>query len=377
MIVTIDGTDWLYGERAVRRHVVSIVERVGAFGEGIEYRVFLDRFRPSPHGGAPASRPHVRVIAMRCPRRLFDLLNKRLNILPVDRVTGKTDIFHAAGSNTFRCRARQYLYTVGGLAAFVRPDLLDPAYAAAVQNAFRAILPRVTHFLAVSETTRRELMTLFDIPAERITAIPLGVDAEFRPLDPVAAEAGVRSRFPIRRPYALYVGGIQRNKNIVGLIDAFAHASRGALASFQLVLVGPRWGKDPDIEKAVRRAGLGDRLIFTGPQHGETLVQLYAAASLFVFVSFYEGWTSPPLEAMACGVPVVASRASSIPETVGDAALLVDPLDAGEVSAAMTRVIEDQGLAASLRDRGFARVRQFTWDRSVGATVKLYLRLGA
>jgi alpha-1,3-rhamnosyl/mannosyltransferase len=236
-------------------------------------------------------------------------------------------------------------------------------------------LPRITHFLAVSETTRRELIERFALAPERVTAIPLGVDREFRPLDPAESAELLGKRFPIRRPYALYVGGIQRNKNIVRLIEAFALAARSALSGWQLVLVGPQvWG-DRETDRAIEAGRCAGTVVLTGHQDGETLIRLYSAADLFVFPSLYEGWTSPPLEAMACGVPVVASRASSIPETVGDAAELVDPLDPADIARGMTKVAEDPARRAELRERGQARAAKFTWERSISATVDLYRRL--
>ncbi len=376
LTVTIDGTDWLYGQRAVRRHVVNLVKLVGTFGEGVEYRIFLNRFRKSPYPEKPPIRPNVKLRTLPCPRRLFDRLNG-WNLLPVNFIAGSTDIYHAAGANLFRCRARQYLYTMGGLAVFARSDLMPPGYVRQKQALLRSAFTRITHFLAVSETTRNELITLLDIPPERITAIPLGVDEEFKPLDPEESEAELKKEFPLRRPYALYVGGVQSNKNIAGLLKAFSLASRGVLASHQLVLAGPLDPDDRGTTEALARSGLGDRLLLTGTQQGETLVRLYSSADLFVFPSFYEGWTSPPLEAMACGVPVVASRASSIPETVGDAALLVDPGDPEDIARGMVRIVEDEELRSRLRERGFSRAAQFTWKRSICATVELYRKLGS
>ena len=150
-----------------------------------------------------------------------------------------------------------------------------------------------------------------------------------------------------------------------------------ALARHGLVLVGPTGGLDDEIRDAIAGANLGDRIVLAGPHAGEDLVRFYAAADLFVFPTFYEGWTSPPLEAMACGVPVVASNASSVPETVGDAAVLVDPNDPADMARGMCRAVEDAALRDSLRAKGFARAAMFTWERTVRSTVDLYLRLGA
>ncbi|HAK97234.1 MAG TPA: glycosyltransferase family 1 protein, partial [Planctomycetes bacterium] len=158
---------------------------------------------------------------------------------------------------------------------------------------------------------------------------------------------------------------------------AFALAARTALARHQLVLVGPTYWIDREIKDAIAAADLGDRILLAGPHAGEDLVRFYAAADLFVFPTFYEGWTSPPLEAMACGIPVVASNASSVPETVGDAAVLVDPNDPADIARGMCRVVEDAALRESLRAKGFARAAMFTWERAIRSTVDLYLRLGA
>ncbi len=106
-------------------------------------------------------------------------------------------------------------------------------------------------------------------------------------------------------------------------------------------------------------------------------MRFYGAADLFVFPTFYEGWTSPPLEAMACGVPVVASNASSVPETVGDAAVLVDPNDPAAIARGMCRVLEDASLRQALTAKGFARAALFTWEKTVKSMVELYARLGA
>ena len=309
-----------------------------------------------------------------CPRRLFDRLNERG--LTVDRVAGPCDIYHAAGTLLFGARARHYVYTVGGIGLFVRPDVMPAEYVRKKQAYLRHHYGRVTHFLAVSETTRRELMEVFDIAPERITAIPLGVDETFRVQDPARARAGLAAAgLDVPRRYVLYVGGIQSNKNIVGLVRAFELAS--ALSDHHLLLVGPCQQLDRDIEEAVARSPARERIRLTGPLAGESLAAVYAAADQFVFPSFYEGWTSPPLEAMACGVPVVASSASSIPETVGDAALLASPDDPAEIAAAMNRLVEDPSLTAELVARGQERAAYYSWDRCIRETVSLYQRLMA
>ncbi|MCI0651930.1 MAG: glycosyltransferase family 4 protein [Planctomycetes bacterium] len=373
--VTIDGTDFLYGERAVRRHVVNLLDRVGTFGEPIDYRLFLNEFRPAAHAEELRERPGVQVRRLRCPRRVFDWLNTRAALLPVDLWTGAADIYHSPGSTLFRARARHYLYTVGGLAVFVRPDVLDPGFAARAQRFLRRAFRRVTHFLAVSETTRKELLEHFALAPEQVTAIPLGVDSIFRPEEPERAARRLAQRFPIRRPYLLYVGGIQRNKNLTGLLEAFDRLAKTALSAHQLVLVGPRAWPYPEFDRALAAWQGTGRVLVTGPLAGADLAAAYAGADLFVFPTFYEGWTSPPLEAMASGVPVVTSGVSSVPETVGNAAVLVDPCDSGAIAAGIREIVESPERRSQLVALGSDRAAQFTWDRCIRRTVDLYLRL--
>lgn len=375
MIVAIDGTDWLYGERAIRRHVLNLIQLVGTFGEDFEYRIFINRFRKSPYPELPESRKNVEVLDFYCPQRIFEPLNLRLNLLSVDRILGEVDIFHAAGAKIFRCKARHYIYTAGGIAPFVCPQFLPPRYVEIMCGLINRARQWITHYIAVSEWTKREIVERFGVSPDRVTAIPLGIDPEFQPLDVEESRAYIAERHKISKPYALYVGGIDQRKNTQGLITAFSLLDRQLLENFQLVLVGPVSWPDPSIPEMIKKYGLQDHIVLAGHQSGESLVRFYSAANLFVFPTFYEGWTSPPLEAMACGVPVVASSASSVPETVGKAAVLADPGDPGAIAAAMQRVAGDTRLREDLIRKGLARAKKYTWERCIRATVDLYRRL--
>jgi glycosyltransferase involved in cell wall biosynthesis len=181
----------------------------------------------------------------------------------------------------------------------------------------------------------------------------------------------VLSRYGITRPYLLYLGGINARKNITQLFTAYARI-RERHPDLLLVVGGKRQWRTGEIDAAFRRLDLASHVHFTGYVADGDLPALYSAAELFVFPSLYEGFGLPPLEAMACGTPVVTSNVSSLPEAVGDAALTVDPYDVGELVLAIDRLLTDEMLRADLRRRGLERASRFTWARTARETLAIY-----
>jgi glycosyltransferase involved in cell wall biosynthesis len=223
----------------------------------------------------------------------------------------------------------------------------------------------------VSECSRRDLVSHLGLDVDRVQVIPEGVDARFRPPVNDAWLQAVLARYIIKRPYVLYVGGINARKNIARLFTAYAYL-RERHPDVALVLGGKRQWQTDEIDATFRRLNLTDHVHFTGYVDDADLPALYTAAELFVFPSLYEGFGLPPLEAMACGTPVVTSNVSSLPEVVGDAALTVDPYDVGGLALAIERVLTDEKLQMELRRRGIERAAQFTWERAARETLAMY-----
>jgi glycosyltransferase involved in cell wall biosynthesis len=179
----------------------------------------------------------------------------------------------------------------------------------------------------------------------------------------------LEERFGLQGPYFLYVGALNPRKNVPRLIESFKRV-RSVHSNVRLVIVGPEtWWADETLKEA---KDLHDAVRLTGYVDDEVLHILYTLASVVVFPSLYEGFGLPPLEGMAHGTPVITSRASSLPEVVGDAAVLVDPLSVSSIADAMSRVVSDGGLAAELSLKGRARAADFTWDRVGDATLAVY-----
>ncbi|WP_165073922.1 glycosyltransferase family 4 protein [Paludisphaera rhizosphaerae] len=219
----------------------------------------------------------------------------------------------------------------------------------------------------VSETSKRFLMNRLPLPEDRFRVVSEAADPIFRPIDDPSTTAAALERYGIPRQgrFLLYVGGLSPHKNLVRLVEAFAVAAPDDVS---LVLTGDF--KDvfhthvPEIRRAIAAAGVERRVILTGYVPDEDLAALYSRAYALVFPSLLEGFGLPAVEAMACGAPVVASRAGSLPEVVGDAGLFFAPLSVADISRALRTILDDPALRDGLAVAALRRASTFDWDRS-------------
>ena len=229
--------------------------------------------------------------------------------------------------------------------------------------------------LAISESARTEGIELLQLPPERVVNISSAVDTMFRPrtLSP-EARAALLGRHGLTREFVMYTGGIDYRKNIEGLVEAYARLPAQLRRRHQLAVVCSI--QDPDrfrLERLAAKCGLAkDELVLTGFVSDDDLVSLYNCTSLFVFPSLHEGFGLPALEAMACGVPVIGSNTSSIPEVIGRADALFDPSDIGAITASMAAVLGDPGRQAELRAHGLAQATRFSWDASARRAIEAF-----
>lgn len=224
--------------------------------------------------------------------------------------------------------------------------------------------------ITISESTARDVHELLGIPRERITPVHLGVDPGFAPVSAVE-QRRVRDHYRLPRRFVLYVGNTMPHKNVERLVEAIAIVRR-AHPDVALVLGGAPDKHRGSVERAVARHGLGEAVTFLGKVPEADLPGLLSSAAAFAFPSLYEGFGLPVLEAMACGAPVVTSNRSSLPEVVGDAALMVEPTDVSAFASALGALLDDERYASDLGRRGIARARQFTWRRCAEAHLQVY-----
>jgi glycosyltransferase involved in cell wall biosynthesis len=232
--------------------------------------------------------------------------------------------------------------------------------------------------IADSAATRADLIRAYGIEGRKIRVIYLGRDETLAPVRDVRALSEVRARYGIAAHYVLYVGTLQPRKNLARVIEAFARmAGDPAFAGVQLVLAGKKGWLYDDLFAQVERRGLTGRVVFPGYIADADLPALLSGATAFLYPSLYEGFGIPVLEAGACGVPVITSNTSSLPEVAGDAALLVDPHDVDAIAAAMHRLVTDEALRAELARRGLANVQRFSWEKCARETLAVLLEAGS
>jgi glycosyltransferase involved in cell wall biosynthesis len=236
---------------------------------------------------------------------------------------------------------------------------------------------RASKIITISENSKADLLELFHLPPEKIVVTPLGVHPRFRPAERADMSDTILHKYRIQRPFILYVGYIQASKNLVGLIQAFTALKLQSPVPHQLVVVGREHYQFQEIYRARDRSPVREQIVFVGYVPDEDLVPFYQAADLFVLPSFYEGFGLPVLEAMACGTPVMAARTSSLPEVVGEGGLLVDPHNVSQMVEAMSRILHEPTLRKDLREKGLRRAREYSWDRTAGATLAVYEEVGA
>jgi glycosyltransferase involved in cell wall biosynthesis len=233
---------------------------------------------------------------------------------------------------------------------------------------------RAARVITVSEASKRDILRYFRVPEKRIDVIYNAIDDRFWQEPPADEVARVRERYRLTNPFVLYAGNIKPHKNLERLIEAFhlLRANSPELSHVQLLIIGDEISKYAALRRAVHRHKLHKHVRFFGFVPDQTLAALYRLANAFVFPSRYEGFGLPPLEAMASGTPVIASNVSSLPEVVGDAALMIDPYEPKAIAEAMYRVLTDAPLRADLRLRGLARAREFSWERSIKRVREIY-----
>ena len=241
----------------------------------------------------------------------------------------------------------------------------------------RQLARRQDAIIAISENTARDIRQFFDAPAEKITVIHNGIEhTRFLPGDPQAAKAAAAKRFNLTQPFFLYVARLEHpGKNHVRLVEAFTQFKTTTRSDWQLVLAGSDWHGSEVIHSAIKASPVAADIRALGFVGDPELPELYRAADGFVFPSLYEGFGLPPIEAMACGSPVISSTCGSLGEVVGEAALIIDPESVADIAAKLGALAGDATLRERLRTAGFAQARKFDWQRTAKETLAVYERV--
>lgn len=263
--------------------------------------------------------------------------------------------------------------TVHDLNFEVSPQTIHPVRRAYLRRITRRSTRVARSVIAVSQATAQDTVRLYRIPQDKIAIIPYGLDAFFNVEEGRNLEQMVRERYRLPERFLLFVGTLEPRKNLPRLLEAYALARR-AVSLPPLVLVGTPGWQHERIRAQAHHLGIAEHLLLAGYIPREHLPGVYVAARALLYPSLYEGFGLPPLEAMGCGTPVLASDVSAMPEVVGDAGVLVDPLSAQQIAHGIVQVAQDEVLRQQLVERGLGRARQFRWDDSARRTLDVLKR---
>jgi glycosyltransferase involved in cell wall biosynthesis len=343
-----------------------------------EHRVTLFVAGPVPVGhperaGWP---PYVQMADTAIPERALTILWHRAGVpLPAEVWAGRCDLFHATDFVLPPTRAPGIL-TVHDLSFLRFPECAHPHLRRYLMRVVPRSLKRAARILADSQATREDLVQLLGVPAEKVAVVYGGVEERFSPAPEPARDAELVERFGLSAPYILSLGTLEPRKNYVRLMRAYERAWEEAGGDFpELVIAGGKGWLYEEIFETHRALRVREHVHLLGFVEDRFLPALYRCAWLFVYPSLYEGFGLPPLEAMACGCPVTCSNAPSLPEVVGDAALLFDPMDEAAIAQALRRGVEDSQLRERLRAAGLARAAGFTWQKSAEALIREYAQV--
>jgi glycosyltransferase involved in cell wall biosynthesis len=354
-------------EVAARELIPALLEQAPA---GTRFTAFVNRETAGADDGPWGELLPAVTVPVRARNRVQWVLGEQTLLPRLARRAG-IDLVHSLASTAPLHGRFRRVVTVHDLIYARYPE----AHSGIREKGMRVLVPaaaRRSHRVIVdSQSTREDVVELVGLSPRRIDVVPLGLGTVARaaPLP----ERELREHLQLSaRPLLLSLSAKRPHKNLLALIDALA--SIPAERRPQLVLPGyPTWHEREVRERAASR-GVGADVRLPGWVSGPELEGLWSLAEAFVFPSLYEGFGLPVLEAMARGVPVACSNASSLPEVAGDAALLFDPQDPRAIAQALTRVLEDPSLRAVLRNRGAARAREFTWQRTARLTLDSYAR---
>lgn len=286
------------------------------------------------------------------------------------------EIYHVPqnGIGLPRRKESKYVVTIHDLIPYTMPETVGKGYLRIFLNQMPRIIEEADLVVTVSEYSKRDIMRFFNLPSEKIVVTHLAPEDFYRPL-PSGKVKSVLAKYKLEPGYVLYVGGFSQRKNIRVIVQALAEIKGQLPYDYKLVVAGSPGRSYDDLMALVKAKGLEDYVVLPGFIPVEDMVYLYNGAKLFVYPSYYEGFGLPPLEAMACGVPVITSNVTSIPEVVGNGAETISPDDQLNLADRMYSLLSDDEAWLNLQQRGFKRVANFTWRKTAAQTLQAYYKL--
>jgi len=264
------------------------------------------------------------------------------------------------------------IVTIHDLIPYVMPETVGRGYLLKFLKEMPIIMSGCDGIITVSEFSKRDILRFFPIDEKKIFVTPLAADKKYTPLDKLHCKSVLETKYNLTKPFILYLGGFSERKNVASAITAFSKVYKDLSKDYNLVIVGGYRDPSQNLVKLVHELNIESHVIFTGFVPEDDLPIFYNACDTFLYPSFYEGFGLPPLEAMNCGTPVIASKLTSIPEVVGDGGILIDPYDISDISMAIGNLLCNESLRDDLSSKALLRASEFSWQNTAQNTLKVY-----
>lgn len=363
----------------VEEYLLNLLPRMIEKNPEITFRLFYNAWRKQKLAYPWLNAGNVELNERSIPNRPLLAAHALVDWPKADKLIGGCDVFWSPHMvNVALSRNVRHVITVHDLAFERYPEFFsrEKLWWHRYLMIPRRQLASADHLIAVSHSTKHDLGNLYGIPKERIGVIYPGVGNEFLPLEKTNPRLyEVKKKYRLPEHFILYFGTLEPRKNITGLIKAFGILKSYQLSakSYKLVIAGTKGWLCRDIFKTAKISSYSDDIVFTGFVADEDKPALYNLAEAFVYPSFFEGFGFPPLEAMACGVPVVTSNRSSLPEVCGNAAILIDPYRPSEMAEAISTLLSGARAKEMMVGRGIERTKMFSWDVCAKNTLRALL----
>lgn len=294
--------------------------------------------------------------------------------VPQNLKAREIDIYHVPqnGIGLPSKKSAIYLSTIHDLIPYIMPETVGRGYLKRFISQMPQIIQNSDMIITVSEFSKRDIIRIFDVEEDKVKVTPLAADEYFKPMDKETAKEYLKIKYNIEGEFLLYLGGFSPRKNVKSILVAFSRIHKNLSKDNKVVIIGPSKDDHSYLIGLCDSLGIKDKVIFTGYVPYEDLPYFYNSCSVFVYPSLYEGFGLPPLEAMSCRAPVITSNVSSIPEVVGDGAVLINPFDTEELVGAMEKVIEDDNIRNDIAERGYIRSKEFSWSKTAAMTLNVY-----
>lgn len=264
------------------------------------------------------------------------------------------------------------IITIHDLIPYIMPETVGRGYLLKFLKEMPIIIGNSDGIITVSEFSKQDILRFFPIDENKIFVTPLAADKKYTPLEKLHCRNLLRETYNLNKPFILYLGGFSERKNVASILTAFSKVYRDLDKEYNLVIVGGYKDSSQRLVKLTNELKIDSHVVFTGFVPEDHLPIFYNSCEAFIYPSFYEGFGLPPLEAMNCGTPVIASNLTSIPEVVGDGGILINPYDISEISEAIGNLLSNEKLKAELSYKGLKRAKEFSWQNTALNTLKVY-----